>query len=186
MKLCLQTPAQSVYEHGLSVWKHTQSIINILHSGQSNNLYKIPDWMMRYKQDIIDKLLDLSIIEEYTIHHDCSKPYCKVIDNEGRQHFPNHAELAYKIWLEAGGSNEAALLMKKDMMIHTMKAKDIDEFIECPEAITLLVVGLAEVHANAEMFGGLNSVSFKIKWNQINKRGKIICKKLFGEHNVVD
>ena len=44
--------------------------------------------------------------------------------------------------------------------------------------MSLLLAGLAEIHSNAEMFGGLDSVSFKIKWKQINKRGKAICKLL--------
>jgi hypothetical protein len=70
-----------------------------------------------------------------------------------------------------------------DMMIHTMKSGDNDEFIKHPEAITLLLAGLAEVHSNAKMFGGTDSTSFKIKWNQINKRGKAICQKLFRGSN---
>jgi hypothetical protein len=65
-----------------------------------------------------------------------------------------------------------------------MKAVEIDEFIKHPEAITLLLAGLAEVHSNAKMFGGIDSESFKIKWSQINKRGKAICRKLFGENHV--
>ena len=70
-----------------------------------------------------------------------------------------------------------------DMIIHTMKAADIDEFIKKPEAITLLIVGLAEIHSNAELFGGYDSQSFKIKWNQINRRGNAVVKKLFGDKN---
>lgn len=50
---------------------------------------------------------------------------------------------------------------------------------EIPElTISLLVTGLAEIHANAEMFGGLNSIGFKIKYKQINQRGKQILKIL--------
>jgi len=64
-----------------------------------------------------------------------------------------------------------------------MKAADIDEFIKKPEAITLLIVGLAEIHSNAELFGGYDSQSFKIKWNQINRRGNAVVKKLFGDKN---
>jgi hypothetical protein len=42
----------------------------------------------------------------------------------------------------------------------------------------LLLTGLAEVHANAKMFGGLESTSFKIKFSQIEKRGNAIIKEL--------
>jgi len=64
------------------------------------------------------------------------------------------------------------------MLIHTMKAKDIDNFINKEEAISLLFTGLCEIHANAELFGGIQSTSFKIKLKQINNRGKQIIKKL--------
>lgn len=41
-------------------------------------------------------------------------------------------------------------------------------------AKTNLIAGLSEIHANASMFGGIDSTSFKIKWKQISKRGKKI------------
>lgn len=64
------------------------------------------------------------------------------------------------------------------MDIHTIKAKDLDEFSENnSRALTLLLSGLSEIHANAEMFGGLESTSFKIKYKQIDSRGKQIIKK---------
>jgi hypothetical protein len=126
------------------------------------------------------------IIKEYTIHHDCGKFYCKIIDDNGKQHFPNHAEVSAKLWLEIGGSKQAASLMGKDMIIHTMKAIDVDQFIKSPEAITLLIVGLAEIIANSQMFGGFTSTSFKIKYKHLDQRGKAITKKLYGENNVID
>ena len=61
-----------------------------------------------------------------------------------------------------------------------MKAEAVPEFAKMPEAISLLLVALSEIHANAEMFGGIESTSFKIKWKQIDKRGNAICKLLFG------
>lgn len=69
-------------------------------------------------------------------------------------------------------------LIKYDMDIHLLKADGVEEFAKRREAITNLIVGLAEIHANAEMFGGLESTSFKIKWKQIDKRGKQILQLL--------
>lgn len=116
----------------------------------------------------------------YTVYHDCGKPYCRTVDCNGKVHFPDHAKVSALIWKQHGGSEQQCWLMEHDMDIHQLKAEQIDTFCNCPEAITLLLAGLAEVHSNAQMFGGIESVSFKIKYKQIDKRGKAICKKLFG------
>ena len=181
MKACQQTASQSVYEHGISVSYHISQLISFLEGKPITEDFRIPEWFNFYKKEILASLLPRETIEEYTTYHDCGKPYCLTIDDDGKRHFPDHANISYQTWLSAGGSEQAAKLMKMDMMIHTMKANDIDEFIKHPEAITLLLAGLAEIHSNAQMFGGIESTSFKIKWNQINKRGKAICQKLFTE-----
>lgn len=183
MTNCLQTDTQSIYEHGISVRDNTFQLIEILETGIINNNYKLPDWLLKYRLEILQNLFPKNIIEEYTIYHDCSKPYCLVIDECGRRHFSNHADKSGQIWLSVGGSPIVAKLMNMDMIIHSIKSHEIDEFIKHNEAITLLIVGLAEIHSNAIMFGGFNSESFKIKYKQINKKGLIICHKLFGIKN---
>ena len=72
------------------------------------------------------------------------------------------------------------------MDVHLMKAADVESF--CKEqgvrkTISLLITALCEVHANAEMFGGIESVNFKIKTKQINKRGKSIINLLKEQQN---
>lgn len=64
------------------------------------------------------------------------------------------------------------------MDIHTIKAADLNDFATKKECISLLITGLSEIHANAELFGGIESTSFKIKYKQINNRGKQIIKLL--------
>ena len=49
--------------------------------------------------------------------------------------------------------------------------------------LSLLITGLSEIHANANMFGGIESTSFKIKYKQINSRGKQILKHLIEINN---
>lgn len=183
MQACQQCEGQSILQHGESVKAHTFQLIDYLKTGSISGEWRLPDWISEYRQQILGVLLPEDIIEEYTTYHDCGKPYCKTIDENGRVHFPNHAEISSQTWLSIGGSPQAAKLMKMDMMIHTLKAADIDDFIRHPEACTLLITGLAEIHSNAKMFGGIGSTSFKIKWNQINKRGKAICQKLFKEQS---
>jgi hypothetical protein len=87
-----------------------------------------------------------------------------------------------KIWRENGGDEQIARLIQMDMDIHLLKAEQIEKFCQRPEAISLLLSGLAEVHANCKMFGGIESTSFKIKWKHIDKRGRQICQKLLTEN----
>jgi hypothetical protein len=73
---------------------------------------------------------------------------------------------------------EAARLMGMDMDIHLLKGDDIEAFAARKEAAALLLAGLSEIHANAQMFGGIESTSFKMKWKHIDRRGKQIAKIL--------
>ncbi len=182
MKNCQQTENQSIYQHGISVRDHAFQLINYLETGIIIGNWKLPEWLASYNKQILHNLMPKDIIEEYTVYHDCGKAYCLSFDENGRKHFINHAELSYLKWLEVGGSKEAATLMKMDMDIHKLKDYDVDEFCKRPQAITLLLVGLAEIISNSIMFGGFNSINFKIKFKQIDKRGKRICKILFGEN----
>lgn len=181
MESCPQTETQSVYQHGLSVRDHLFELINFLETGTIGSQWKLPAWIFEYKNQIANSLLSKEIIEQYTIFHDCGKPYCLTIDQNGKRHFPNHSEVSYHTWMKVDGNEQIAKLIKHDMMIHTMKANDVEYFCQQNEAITLLLAGLSEVHSNAKMFGGIESESFKIKYSQINKRGKAICLKLFGD-----
>jgi hypothetical protein len=179
MKRCPQTETQSVYQHGFSVADYTARLLDALE--YNDNIYhlRLPDWFSQYRIQIMAELYSYKTIFDYAKFHDCGKPYCIEYDSEGKRHFPNHAEVSYGTWMSISDDEIVGNLIRNDMMIHQIKAADIDEFIKNPGAITLLIVGLAEVHSNAQMFGGLESDSFKIKWKQINKRGKDICQKLF-------
>lgn len=186
MQNCSQSKAESVYQHGISVRDHLFQLIHSLRNNSPLSDWKLPNWLWKYRLQIINNLMPDDILEEYTIYHDCGKVYCKTIDKSGKQHFPNHAEISYQKWLEIGGNPQAALLMKMDMDIHLLKAGGAEEFCKRNEAISLLLTGLSEIHANCKMFGGVESTSFKIKYKQIDKRGKAICEKLFGDKNVIE
>ena len=68
--------------------------------------------------------------------------------------------------------------MGMDMDIHLLKGDGVPEFAIRPEAATLLLTGLAEVHANAAMFGGIESTSFKMKFKHLKRRGNAISRHL--------
>jgi hypothetical protein len=180
---CEQTVGQSVYQHGVSVNQHFEELICNLDSFSFEN-WKIPNWIKEYKDKLLSNIYDKDIISKYTIYHDCGKSWCLTLDENGKQHFPNHAEISKQKFLEAGGDSIVANLIGWDMCIHQDSSIEIQDKLEnewsIKDACTLLLASLAEIHSNAKMFGGIESNSFKIKYKQIERRGKQICKYYFG------
>lgn len=174
---CEQTSGMNMMQHGASVYDYFMDLRNHILEGKSLKYeWKLPAWTS--DSNLWSKLGDLDIIQEYLVFHDAGKPFCRTVDDQGRQHFPNHAAVTEQVWLEIGGNVEAATLMGMDMDIHLLKDEGIAEFAKRPQAATLLLAGLAEIHSNANMFGGIDSTSFKIKWKHIDKRGKKITNLL--------
>jgi hypothetical protein len=202
MQACEQTSGQSILEHGRSIWHYYDYLREFLAYGYDDDKvekirntleWRLPDWYFKYEEDLAWERFSTSTFLYYTEYHDCGKPYCRTVDNEGKVHFPNHAEVSYQTWLKVNEHDrlnpkhysdefieQVGNLIRRDMEIHTLKADGVEEFCRNPrEAVSLLLVGLCEIHSNAEMFGGIDSISFKIKWKQINRRGNAICKRLF-------
>lgn len=160
-------------QHGASVYEFFIELKNHVLNGKPLTLeWRLPEWATNPK--LWEKLPDANTIQEYQLFHDCGKPYCRTVDEDGKQHFPNHAATSEKIWREIGGDEQVCRLIGMDMDIHLLKDEGIVNFTNRPEAATLLLTGLSEIHSNAKMFGGLSSVSFKAKFKQIDRRGKKI------------
>jgi hypothetical protein len=118
------------------------------------------------------------MMSEYLVYHDCGKPYC-LTKNEKGNHFVDHAEKSSEIYLDYISNNQiVANLIKDDMVIHTETAEVIDQYLKVwtkKDAFSLVLSSISELHANSEHFeGGMNSLSFKMKWKQIDKRGRQI------------
>lgn len=196
---CEQTPGQNVLEHGQLVHNVYWDIGEILSLGTDDsrvkpliNKYRLPDWFFEYEWGLAWNRHSSNRILWYTTCHDLGKPYCREVDINGRIHFPNHSEVSFQVWNHLNRLDDFLIkrhsdafvrdvgnLIRRDMEIHTIKAKDVPYFCRNKkEAVTLLLVGLSEIHANASMFGGIDSPSFKMKWKQINRRGRAICKFL--------
>lgn len=204
MEACEQTKGMSVLEHGRSVYKYLDHLNEMLSLGISIKdkfreklEWQLPSWFEEYQEDLAWSRYCSSITYWYACYHDCGKPYCKIIDDEGKVHFPNHAQVSYETWLKINQESSINLpkkdieiigqLILHDMDLHIMNATQIDELINTlPQEIvvSLLLTALAEIHSNAAMFGGINSSSFKIKFKQIDRRGRQICKKLFPRDKV--
>lgn len=168
-------------DHGLSVWKYTEKLIN---SDTSDMI--LPQWYITNKEKLLNNLHSIDTIREYNIYHDSGKHLCLIIDENGKRHYPNHAEVSKKAWLDIGGNELTGHLIGLDMMFHTKTFEQIIEFnLDIKDICTLMLTALAELHANAEMFGGITSDSFKIKMKKLTKLGNKICEHYFKEHPYV-
>lgn len=181
MKGCEQRSGQNIWEHGESVRDHLMDLVNFLRdpSYTSKHTWRYPQWFLSHSKALIERLPPDHILEKYTLWHDCGKPFCRFVDRDGKVHYPDHAKTSAAIFRELYPEQEdVAALIEMDMDIHLLSADGVDQFCKRPQAITLLLAGLAEVHANAELFGGITTDSFKIKWKHLDRRGAAICKKL--------
>ncbi len=180
MKNTYQIPGkQTVWDHGVSVKNYTFDLINHLRNGTPLKYqWKVPSFLYMQREYILDNLVPDSTLYLYTVFHDCGKPRCRQVDDQGKVHYPDHANVSADLIKEYFPLPILEKLVRMDMVLHTMKAEDIPEFAKHREAVSLLIVALAEVHSNAELFGGMDSISFKIKLKHIEQRGKALMRTL--------
>lgn len=179
---CQQRQGQNMMQHGESVRDYLFDLLKFLRDPQhiSKFQWRFPQWLLSHAKQLVDKLPPDYILEKYALWHDCGKPFCKVVDEEGKVHYPDHARVSAQVFRELYPEQEdVARLIEMDMDIHTLQVDGIEAFAKRPEAVALLLTGLAEVHSNAALFGGIGTDSFKIKWKHLDKRGAAICAKLF-------
>lgn len=161
----------SVLDHGLDVWS---KLLDILHMQYKE--MEIPDKLRKSFFHVLtheSAVLPVNLIKRYVIYHDCGKPYCRIVDEEGRQHFPNHAEVSAITYRQTFPNDWSLVwnLISLDMVFHTETVERIEEINMRQEMInTLLLAAVAEINSNAQMFGGYDSDSFKIKFKKINRR----------------
>lgn len=183
MRSCFQFEGLSVLDHGISVRERYLDLTDHLMRRHSLQFpWRLPDWVEspRLLQQIGS--FDDRLIGLYQVYHDCGKPLCRELDAEGRQHFPDHAAVSMGRWLECSDrsleSLQVARLIGMDMDIHLLRPEGVGEFAARPEAAVLLMTGLAELHSNSAMFGGIGSTGFKIKHKRISRLGSRIAEAL--------
>jgi hypothetical protein len=88
---------------------------------------KLPTWFQINKEFILKNTLKEDI-KEYQIMHDCGKPYCITIDEDGRRHFPDHANVSRDTFSKISNNKIVADLISKDMVFHTIKSDEVEEF----------------------------------------------------------
>lgn len=189
-----QAEGLDVLQHGRSVREHYFALLDHLH-GQVNladyDNWRVPTWLShsapdfaRNRDAILRSLPSRHQMSTYLTLHDCGKPRVMAVGEDGRRHFPGHAQASAATYREgfAGEADDTiANLIEHDMDIHLIRADELPEFIQRPTVFAHLLAGLAEVTSNAAMFGGTDSPSFKGKWKRIDQRGRAICRLLFGE-----
>lgn len=177
MRSCLQFRDHDTLQHGISCLDWYTDLNDHLSSGLPlQKDWRLPDWI--YDPIIPGMMYPIEQIHRAIKYHDSGKFMCRTVDDQGRQHFPDHARISSELWKLMGGTELECRLMAMDMDIHMLKGDGIQEFSTRPEAIQLMLIGLSEIHSNAQMFGGIQSDSFKMKWKQIDRRGKQILAKI--------
>lgn len=185
MEACEQTKGQDVLAHGRSVREHYRALLEHLRGEVDLTEYdnwKLPGWLTQYGPQLLATQAPYAAVDRYLTIHDGGKPAALVVDEDGRRHFPNHPVHSSRTYLETYAETADPLvadLILHDSDIHQLKADGVEEFATNPNAATHLLTGLAEVTANAQMFGGTDSTSFKIKFKALNSRGNALCKLLF-------
>jgi len=182
MDACEQTNGISVSKHGNMVRDYYLDLYYHLAYKDCDTLqykWKIPKWIYENKTLLVNESCCDYIMQEYLLMHDCGKPYCRTVDENGKQHFIDHAQVSYEVYKKLFPEKTTICeLIKMDMVVHTLKDEGVVEFSKNILALSLLLAALSEIHANASMFGGFESTSFKIKWKQIDRRGRAIIENL--------
>lgn len=192
MRRTEQTKGLSVLAHGVMVRNRYSELLGICQGvlEADPDRWRLPSWVGEYGTRLAELAAPTVVVDRYTVMHDCGKPTVRVVSDEGRVHFPDHARVSAEIFSEVYPASHptmgelyslAARLVADDMDIHLLKADGVAEFGERPTWATHLLVGLAEVHANSDMFGGIESPGFKSKWRTLERRGRALCRLAFGE-----
>lgn len=182
MESTFQFKTQTIFEHGMSVNRYYHDLLYNLNNRKDS--LPIPELLYLEWDKIKPLVYSNGIMNVYQIYHDCGKPYCEVLDSEGRKHFPGHSEKSYQVFKDAFNyiPNEmletVSNLIRYDMVFHEKPLNEIENFISKNDKrflVSLYLTNLAELYSNAQMFGGYDSTSFKIKYKKLEK----IFKKLY-------
>ena len=171
MGRCMQFRTQSVLQHGEAVLAKYEVLLEHAAQGLLPAGWRQPKWWTPDTAQMLARSQPpADIMSRYLTYHDCGKPACRTVDEEGRQHFPGHAAVSARSWAAAGGHPDEVWLMANDMMLHSGSAEECEVLRGHRLLPGLMFAALAEIHSNAEMFGGPETPSFKAKAKQLERR----------------
>ena len=163
------------------VLDYYQDLFTTLAGGETKYEWRMPDWLLANKDYIFTHMTNWDEwFMTYLEYHDIGKPYCREVDSEGKQHFPDHANVSADVWLAVNKDSDPretqwiGNMIRKDMDMHLLRPSGAEEYAQTnPDTWLLsLIAAFCEIHANASMFGGLESTSFKIKYKNLCAIGK--------------
>jgi len=167
MEQCEQAPGLNMLQHGQAVHEQYLKLLQELNEG-TVECKELRDLYAKFGPNLPPP----EVLKKYHVYHDCGKHLALVIEN-GKRHFPNHAEVSAKqyatIFPDDGFTKQ---LIAMDMDFHLHRGDDLLRTCRSPFAPILYFTAWAEVNANAEMFGGRNSESYKIKRSRLIQAGK--------------
>jgi hypothetical protein len=170
MKTCFQFENVDMYEHGLMVNREYTNILYMLQLGLVDEVFP-PELLDIFKTHT---LLPLDVMSKYQILHDCGKPLCLKVDEQGRRQYPNHAFISYQQVLKLFPlDSDLQYLVLHDMDFHTLKNEELESLAKSKYGFSLYLTAWAELIANSQMFGGYDNVSFKIKRKKLIKSLKL-------------
>ncbi len=171
MRGCMQFRTQNTLEHGEAVWAKYQALQAAAAEGALPEGWRAPKWWsVEAAQRLASAQPDPGLMSNYLRYHDCGKPLCRQVDEQGRAHFPDHARASAELWASIGGHPDEVWLMANDMLLHAGLAQECEPLKGHRLMPALMFAALAELHANAEMFGGPQTDSFKAKAKQLERR----------------
>ena len=169
MAACEQAPNLNMLQHGQLVHEKYKELITSLNDGTAKHA-ELRALYERHKSH--------QVLERYHVYHDCGKHLTLEIGEDGKRRFPNHAEASYQQFLRLWEDDLfTATLIKKDMDFHVLRGEELEDLLKHPLAPILYFTAWAEINANAEMFGGVNSDSYKIKAKRLIQSGKKLLNK---------
>lgn len=175
MEETMQFQTLNVLEHGLMVKKHFDNFFTMNELPKSLSI----EFAEKLFSNITTSKEEISFYQTY---HDLGKPFCLHIDEEGKRHFPNHAQISRQIYeriVDINHSEEVAWFIEHDMDLHKIKMEEWEEYVQnkTPNQLSVLFLTyIAEINANREMFG---ETSFKIKL----KKAEQLTKRLLSWNN---
>lgn len=168
MEACEQAPGLNMLGHGRAVHEKYRAIVSALDAGSLDcpELARVYD---RYRAGVGSA----TQWQLYHTYHDCGKHLCLTVSSDGKRQFPDHAAAsAEQFGLLFPDEHHTRELIALDMGFHVLRGPELLALCRHPLAPILYLTAWAEIQANAVMFGGLDSESYKIKRSRLIQAGK--------------